>query len=333
MQKIIHTDYKNVHPIMDELERFYMQTSVRADNSLLPLQVDNSFLSLIDIFNQYSGTNYNIQLVDKKYERLSLPNYDKKNIIVCFSGGKDSTAIAIHYKKCGYNVYLYHVTGLNKTYYNEHECAEEIAKELDLPLHTEDVSYSGNHEWIEHPLKNAVLANLALSYGIREDIGVKIAVGNFYTSSLRNDAFDVCAGDDIEMWKAYESIISTIIQGFRVYIANKNYQTAYNTLSQNPALMQKTISCLTPNRFRTLFRNRTQNKYAVELWPNRCGCCWKCAVEYIWCADHNLQEYNSAYYYHCLEVLANTATKETGLKYHPETVWDEYFFYRKPKKH
>ena len=331
MQKIIHTDYKNVHPIMDEIERFYSLSSVRKDESLLPLQLDTSFSELVSLFDIYGGVHYNVEFVDKQYKKLSLPQYDKKNIIVCFSGGKDSTSVALHYKKLGYNVYLYHVTGLNKTYYNEHVCAEAIAKELGLPLQIEDVSYKGVHEWVEHPIKNMVLANLALSYGIRENISTKIAVGNFYTSSLIDDNFEVCAGDDVEMWHAYEHIISRIIPKFKIYIANRNYQTAYNTFLQHPSLMTKTISCLTPNRFRELFRKRTHNKYNVALWDNRCGCCWKCASEYIWCADHNLQEYNADYYQHCLEVLANTATKETGLKYYPDTVWYRYFFYNKPK--
>lgn len=332
MQKIIHTDktYKNIHPIMDELERMYSVTADKdyVQDSLIPLIFDESLEQIQTLFNNYGYTDYDFQFIDKKFTKLSLDSYNPKNIIVCHSGGKDSTSVVKHYMMMGYNVYLYHVTGLNKTYYDEWKCVEEVAKYLQLPYKFDDVSYKGFcNSWYEHPMKNMILANMALTYGIKEGIGTKIAFGNFYTSTLETDDFAICGGDSVEMWKAYENAIKKIIPKFHIYRPNKNYQTACNALREDKELLSKTISCMTPNRFREHFRKRTLKNYKVDLLPNRCGCCWKCAVEYIWFADHNVFEYNEEYYLHCVDVIRRNAEKSSIFYTNVFELWSDYFFY------
>lgn len=332
MQKIIHTDksYENIHPIMDDLERMYSATAEKdyINNSLIPLVFDRSFKQIQMLFNMYGYTNYDFTFVDKHFVKYTLPYLEPKNIIVCHSGGKDSTSVAMHYKKLGYNVYLYHVTGLNKTYYDEYKCVQQVAEYLNLPYKFDDVSYKGFcNSWYEHPMKNMILANMALTWGIKEKISTKIAFGNFYTSSLDTDDFNMCAGDTVEMWDAYENVIKRIIPHFKIYRPNKNYQTAYNALRDDIELLSRTISCMTPNRFREHFRRRTLKNYQIDLLPNRCGCCWKCAVEYIWFTDHNVFKYNEEYYLHCIDVIKNNAEKSSIYYFDVEDLWNDYFFY------
>ena len=335
MQRIKHDkSYSNVHWLFDGLEELYRITSSSSQDSqatrLFPVVLDERLKMILDIFEEYSTKDFEpVEFEKMSTDRLRLKKFDPKNIIVCYSGGKDSFSVIRHYQKLGYNVYAYHLRGLNFHYHDEWEVAEKAAEKFGFKLIIDHVSYSGQHDWVEHPMKNMIMATMALNYGIKHDIGIKIAVGTFRTARLDEAPFDVCGGDCIEMWKVYEKFVRTLIPGFRIYVPNLNYKTAYNLLKKEPESLQFTISCMTPNRFRNQFRNRTQNRYHVDLLPNRCGCCWKCATEYVWFCEHGVLEYNEEYYKHCFEVLANASTQESGYVYNVYTVrgvWDNYFF-------
>ena len=331
MQSIKHIPgYKNAHWIMDEMELFYTEMSDDTkQGGLIQNVYDSSFKLLLDAFMKYGTKDFDgILFEDKPVERLQLKSYNPKNIIVCYSGGKDSLAVVQHYQKMGYNVYAYHIKGLNKTYYDEWKVAETAAKELGFNLIFDEVAYVGQHTWVEHPMKNMIMANMALTYGIQHDITTKIACGSFYTAHLSDIEFSVCGGDSADMWAIYDAIIGQAIPNFHMHIPNKSYETAYNLILKKPELLPLTISCLTPNRFRDLFRKRTINNYSADLLPNRCGCCWKCAAEYLWFCDHNVLQYNRQYYIHCLEILVNTMEQENGYRtYRLQTVWENYLFY------
>lgn len=331
MQTINH-EHKNINPIFDDIERFYKMASEKKQNTLVPMVYDVSFQPLLELFNQFGETEYSVEFKKKQYNKIQLDNYDPKNIIVCFSGGKDSLSAVLHYQKLGYNVYLYHITGLNKVYYDEYKAVKKLSEKLNLPLYLEDVTYTGQHEWIEHPMKNMLMLNLALQFGIREKIGVKIATGNFYTSTVYLDSFDVCGGDCIEMWRAYEGIIKKVIPKFHVYVSSKNFQSTINSLLKKPELIPDVISCMTPNRFREQLRKKNQIKYGFPVLENRCGSCWKCCIEYIIMADNDLIKYDESYYKHCLDILRNTTKKESGeILYTIDDIWNRWLFYDRRK--
>lgn len=320
------------HSLLDEIDILYADLSVKREpRKLVPLVCDTSVRNLMGLFEGYADIHRSYVYVKKDTKPLDIPEFSPKNIIVCFSGGKDSFAVARHYQGLGYNVYLYHLKGLNATYcgkYSEHLAAQKCAEYMGLPLTVEEISYSGYHEWTEHPLKNMVLAARALSWGIREGITTKVAVGSFKTAMLDDNAFEVCAGDCIEMWKAYDRIVRRIIPKFHTYIPNDNYQTAYEVLEKEPQALEVLISCMTPNRFRDAFRKRTERNYNIRLLPNRCGCCWKDCAEYVYFTDKGVLQLNERYYVHCLEVLAHTHEKETGARYSSiYELWNDYFFY------
>ena len=332
MQTIKHdAGYKNIHPLMDDIEQLYRIISDEADTK--GLFIDSLDTSLEPIYTscvRHTGKSFErVQFVEKSLPKLTLPKYDKKNIVVCYSGGKDSFSVIRHYMKMGYNVYPYHVVGLNKTYTDEWKVAKELTDELGLPLYIDHVSYSGQHIWIEHPLKNMIMLNMALNYGIREGITTRIAVGTFRSAFLVDVPFEVCAGDCKDMWQYYETVIQRFIPKFKVRIPNLNFHTAYHALLKEPQYLKYTMSCLTPNRFRNLFRERTLRNYDIEdLLPNRCGCCWKCATEYIFFCDNGVLPYYPKYYLHCMEILLHTIEQEIGYKvYSVEYVWEHYFFY------
>lgn len=331
MQRV-NSDIPLCHPLLNEIDALYADLSVSEERKkLIPTTYDISLKKTVEIFKEQADIKRSYKYVREDIKPLELPDYNRKNIIVCFSGGKDSFGVARHYQKLHYNVYLYHLKGLNATYcgeYSEHLVAQKAAEYMNLPLAIEEVTYTGYHEWIEHPMKNMVMASRALSWGVRNGITTKIAVGSFKSAFLDDNVFDVCAGDCVEMWQAYDRIIRRIVPKYHTYIPNENYQTAYELIKKEPQALEVLISCMTPNRFRKSFRERTVSRYGIDLLPNRCGCCWKDCVEYIWFADRSLIPLNKRYYVHCLEVLANNHQKETGMRYFSvRNLWSDYFFY------
>lgn len=335
MQTVRHTeDYTGIHWIFDDIERFYSCVSDKVYTKtpgIIPYKFDSSLLELARIFYLYSDVEVpESEFCDKPITQLDY-TFDSKNIIVCFSGGKDSFAVAEHYKRLGYNVMLYHIKGLNFTYCgksSEHFVAEKGAEYLGLPLKIDRVIYNGFHKWTEHPMKNMIMMAMALNYGIKSGFSTRIAVGNFTTSYLDDNAFNVCAGDCVEMIECFSNIVTKFIPSFEVLYPNENYEVAYNIMKDMPGSFDVVNSCITSNHHRQQFRNRTENRYNVALRDGRCGCCWKCAVEYIWTVDHHITELNLDYYLHCIEVLAYTVWKETDVKVHGiTTLWGMYFFY------
>lgn len=324
-QRIQHS-YENVSTLFDDMEVLYTTTSEAPSGRLFELCAPQPFEKILDVFNKYYPQEQ-YTLKRKQYPKLKLPEYNKKNLILCFSGGKDSVAAAVHYKK-NYNVYLYHMDGINKAYAKEYVNAENLASKLSLPLFVDKVSLSGNHRFTEHFMKNMLIANGAIHYGIQNGIGTKIAFGNYYTSVLADNVFDVCAGDCIDMWRTYEYAIKRIIPKFHIYVPLRNIATSYRLLLKNPELLPEIISCLGPYRYRQYWKTQVEEKYSVQLMPNRCGRCWKCCAEYIYFTDHNVLEYNEEYYKYCLEQLLKTQFKERGYgSFSIYELWNSYLFY------
>lgn len=333
MQKINHSaGYKALHPIFDEFERFYFATSgnsVQGSNSLIPIEFDRTFEPLQGIFNEHGKQHYNFSFTNKNYSTLSLESYDKNNIIIAFSGGKDSVATALKYKDLGYNIYLYHLRGLKtNSYPTEWKSAKELAEHLNLPLVIEDIQLLGKLDFPEHPLKNIIIANSMLQYGIKNHIGINIAFGNYTTSELDYTAFYYAGDDCIDMWGYYGYILSNIIPDFKVGLILSDLNDTLETMSTDKDLLALCQSCLGAHRFREYNRKHVQEKYGIELMPNRCGVCWKCAVEYIYMTDHNVLQYNEGYYKHCIDVLKKANKHENGLEFTGiQDLWNVYFKY------
>ena len=327
MQTITHSS-KNIHFIFDEFESVYALTSEKHDKLVTPV-FDESFEELFRLFKEYGNVEYSPSLANKRFIPLNTGAKTKDTIIICISGGKDSFATILHYLKQGYKIYLYHLRGINFTYKDEYKTVQNLANRLDLPLTIEDIKLTGKQDWVEHPMKNMIIANMALQYGIRNNITTNIAFGNFSTSSLNLDPFDVCGGDCKEMWKAYEHIIQKVLPNFTIYTPLENFQDTINALLEKPEYLPYVQSCIGPYRYREYLHNRNEQRYGIQLPDHRCGSCWKCCLEYCVFCDNDIYEYNEAYYKHCLDILRRTLYTETGIKYDLQAVWQHYFFYDK----
>ena len=331
MQRLTNPEY-NIHKIFNDFDVLYSVLSEKQWMSgiiQLNLAVNRRFQPLIDIFKQYGWDRNDVTYFDYDYKPLQL-EYNPQDIIVSFSGGKDSTATALYYKERGYNVYLYHLHGINKMYKDEHLAAEQVAKLLGLPYIEEDIKITGwvQPDWIEHPMKNMIIANRAVQWAIRNNISPNIAFGNFSSSTLESDPFEVCGGDCREMWDIYDDIISNVIPDFKVQIPLINMQDTITSVLENQYVINDTQSCIMPYHYKQRLRKRHAEKYTYKLPKNRCGSCWKCAVEYIVLCDNNVWEYDPIWYEHCLTVLKNTLRREQGLRIDVlSDVWEHYFFY------
>ena len=326
MQTIKH-EYQNMHPIFDALERFYAYVSdIDHSKELFRPVFDSSFTGLCETFHAYVNTPMPT-LRDKNYEPLQLPSYDEKNVIVCFSGGKDSIAVAMKLREMGYTVFLYHAWHINPSFGDEVNCAREAAEILDMPIYVDDIRFSGHHDYMEHPMKNMVIANGALHYGIREGIGTRIVFGNYTSSTLDSNVFDRCAGDCMDMWEFYDTIIQQIIPGFRVEAYLEHVGDTLEIIMGNRELLDASLSCLCRHSLRPYRHEWVKSKFGVDLPKHRCGSCYKCCVEYLYMADHDLIEFSEDYYKYCLHQLRKVCKSEQEAVYTIFDIWSKYCFY------
>lgn len=326
MQTVLH-EYENVSPIFNQIEWLYTNISDTYTKSLIPHVLDGSFSDLLGTLNE-NGVNVNdIKLSHYDYPKFDL-RHDDSVVIVCVSGGKDSVALAKYLLDMGYDVRLYHMRGINKVYPDEHIAVKEVAKYLQVPYYIDTVILSGSQRFVEHPMKNMMIANGAIHYAIREGISPNIAFGNFNESYLEDNEFEVCAGDCMDLWYDYEKIIRKIIPGFSMMIPLHNNEETLEIIEKDIKLLPLCISCMSPYRFREHWKKRTEKKYRVSLLNNRCGCCWKCSVEILYYTDHGIFDYPFDYYAHCLQILSKTLYKEGKIKTkNVEEVWNEYLCY------
>lgn len=327
MQRVLHV-YKNKSRVFNILEGLYAYISDSDRMFDDVIWVDTSFAPLCRILQEHL-VSFNPP-VEKP---LNLPPITPvtsrpKEITVCLSGGKDSAACAYYYIKKGYKVHLYHAAGVNKAYGDEKKAAAKIAKYLGCDLHIDNIKLEGKHDFIEHPLKNYVIANGAIHYCLYNGYTPVIAFGNFSQSTLDMNEFEVCAGDCIEMWDAYRKIIQSVLPEFDIEIPLKSNADTFDLLKEDWELFGMSVSCMSPFRFRAHWKHRTEEKYNVRVFPDRCGCCWKCCMEWMWLADTGKVEYNEDYYIHCFEILERTIIKETGAPGESlQEIWDNYMFY------
>ena len=315
----------NVSPIMDDIDRLYAFLSEKQNNELISPIYDASFSSLIDVFNAYGDYYWDVKYKNILYDSLDV--LKTNNLVLAFSGGKDSIAAALRYKERGYNVFLYHMRHINPSFADEWKSAKESAELLGLPIFFDDIRFKGHHMYMEHPMKNMIIANGALSYGVREGIGTRIAFGNYTTSFLEDNVFDRCAGDCVDMWEAYNKIIRCIISDFSIEIVLDNMGDTLNILADSRELLNTSLSCLCRHSLRDYRRAWVKDKFGVELFQKRCGSCYKCCVEYIYMTDHDKLEFSEAYYKYCVEQLYKVSNAENIMVTSMYDLWDTFIFY------
>lgn len=324
VQRITH-DYKLISPLMDYIELlYYLLSNTDIDNKLIPNIFPKEFSDIIELF-EYYGYFCDYKYSDIKFKPLDIKENDENKVVVCVSGGKDSLATALYYKERGYDVRLFHLKGINKCYPDEHKAIERASEYLGLPLCEWELKLHGNHQYVEHPIKNWIFMNSALTYAIRDVGTINVAVGNFTTAYLMDNKFEVSSGDTIELWQKYTDIIHLILPNFEVMIPLENVGSTLKAFEGNAELLEISQSCIGTYRFKEYKGNLVRSKYNYPLLPHRCGSCWKCALEYIYYVEHGMFDMNEPYYKHCLKILYNTMKFENDENdYSVQDVWNNY---------
>ena len=327
MQRVIH-EYRNKSRIFNMLEGLYAYVS---DTDYMfddILWLDETFRPLCEVLDSNLVIFRKPEIKTFELPQIQCKKCDTGEITVCLSGGKDSAATAYYYKKKGYKVHLYHAAGVNKAYGDEKKAAQRIADYLGCDLFIDKIRLEGTHRFIEHPLKNYVIANGAIHYCLEMGYSPRISFGNFNKSTLDMNEFEVCGGDCIEMWDIYRQIIQKVLPEFDIEIPLETNADTFHLLQDDWQLFGMAVSCMSPFRFREHWKHRTEQKYGVRLFDNRCGCCWKDCMECAFLMDIGKMEYNETFYIHCMGILAKTVYKETGVKiYDIHDIWDNYMFY------
>lgn len=258
--------------------------------------------------------------VDVRFQEVEkVVNEDKRNnkIVVCFSGGKDSTAAAMKMREEGRDVTLFYVKGINTSYPDEFHYVQRIAERLGFPLHVEAVRQTGKSSFKESPVKNQVIASMALDFALKNGC-VSICFGDFTEDTVNNSQFYESWSDTQEMWSAWLDLVKTYVPDVELVIPFKNYNETLDIISDNLELANLVHGCILPYRFRKTIRQKNLDTYKVGLLDGRCGSCWKCCTEYIYFADKGVVEFNKGFYVHCLDFLAkklksvHPEVKETG---------------------
>lgn len=226
-----------------------------------------------------------------------------KAIMCCISGGKDSLGTVLYYRNLGYNIRLYTVKGINKGYPDEYKATIELAKQLNLPLVIDEIKLSGKKFFMEHPLKNQVIASMALAYCLENHIAPQVSFGDYYGHHNEANLFGINWTDNYGLWVHFNKYIKPFISSAEVFIPLEQEEQSLELLTENFNLVPYYQSCMMSLRYKGRLRQGNQEKYHIELLPNRCGSCRKCCLEYIYFCDKGKFAYNADYYKHCLEIL------------------------------
>lgn len=301
-QTLIFKDEYNSYEFIKEMNKLW---NVFADEEIEINSKDIIFYEaskhIIHSMEDGLGKTYTYHFMPNPRSLPSITN--DKFILCCISGGKDSLAMTLHYKQLGYDVYLYTVKGINRGYPEEHKAAIKLAQELKLPLIIDEIKMKGKKFYMEHPLKNQIIASMAIAYCLEHNYPPNVAFGNYQESINVRGHWGVNWTDKIRTWNHYNAFIKEFIPNAFVDIPFHKEDEALSILNDNFELVPLYQSCLITVRNRGQLKKHNEEKYGVQLMPNRCGSCRKCCAEYVYFCDMGKLEYNEKYYKHCLDIL------------------------------
>lgn len=233
-------------------------------------------------------------------------------MLVGFSGGKDSTATAIKAKAEGFTPVLFYVQGINPSYPGEKQAAVNTARVLGLELVTVGARYAGERNHLENPTKNQLILAMMADYGA--GIGIADHAMGLMESDMQ-DSLDYSAGysDAIELHLTAADYLARMMPGYALHRYIENDTDSLKTITeQAPAALDTLLSCMTPHRFQAMRRRQTRDKFGVDLLPNRCGACYKCAVEWLHLRAWGHAPDKPDYRRRCIDLLRAGAAKTYG---------------------
>ena len=305
--------FKNYY-FIEIFGRLYRQLSI------LPFSYSQTFekelKSLIDLLYKNFKYDYIFYPFNNTFFGTLAPTNistnNKTDILIAFSGGKDSLAAVIRAKENNLNPILFYVKNINKAYPSEMYYVGKLHQKLiNLNIVKNDwVAYTGelhkkksdrpkckknkhvvnywdknNPALRENPVKNQYILSLMIQYGIDNGIN-KFSFGNHSDESLNkpsNIYFNF--SDYIEVFneveKYYKNFYGDLFE-IKPYIKNDT-NSACEILKTNYKLYLDVSSCMAPEQMgkKAGYRKANLNKFCKALPDSWCGSCYKCAFTYI----------------------------------------------------
>ena len=204
----------------------------------------------------------------------------KKEVLVSFTGGKDSVAACLQLESQGLKPHAFFVRNLNRSYPGELTQAKAICEKMSWPLHVEAVKQAGTRIMVEVPVKNQLILAMAIEYGAPLGI-VHYAQGNHTKDHLADLTYRYNGTDCIETYQASQPIFEAYLPGFTLHVPLLSDTDAYKVIARlRPDLYPLLASCFMPCRYKHTTRRANERKFG-PLMPYRCGSCFKCALEHL----------------------------------------------------
>lgn len=270
----------------------YLFTELSKEKYPSSIQAPNlEFKGYINYIYKYSGfsePNIKKSLLTQ-LEHIDTPR-NRDQVAVAFSGGKDSVSLLLYLLETNYSkdIYLYHLSGINRAYPNELPVSQKIVSYLqnkyphiNLHLIIDKVTISGK----VHRAENATKNHLILSRMIDELAPKRVTeffVGLYTEDTSESISAFFGLSDSYELLKLFQKGINHTFPAFRVFgFAESNSQAHHYLFRKDLELLYLCDSCLLPNMYRKKIREINQNKYNIVIPENRCYSCWKCGLEYL----------------------------------------------------
>lgn len=273
------------------------------------IEVPADYKEIADLVIQKIG--WRTKTIAKEYEYPLVKFQANKKMLIGLSGGLDSVYLMHKAIDAGYEVTAVHVAGLNGKSIAKVELAS--AQRLANIAGANFISVNfmqPPQEFIDNPFKNQLILSMMLDIGITKGI-YRYGLGSDWTTPLSEAATGYTITDSIEVNKGFWNGVVKHIPEAELCFINENekkYERLKYLFTNHRESLENVVSCISPIRFRGLYRKQNIKKYGVDLLPGRCGSCYKCCMEYILLAEAQLIKKDARFYEHCWTALATSQT-------------------------
>jgi len=227
-------------------------------------------------------------------------------VLLAFSGGNDSTAVALRLRDEGKEVSLFHVVGVNTSYPNETEVARSLAKTLGMPFIQVEARRHGKTDFFEQPTKDQLIMAMMVDHGEAEGINI-FATGNESLNFAKDCNILYNWSDSVEMHEAAAEWFRARMPTYSVVWGTTGRGDSINTIAKHDTkIFEETICCLLPYRYQAVRKRGNEVKYGITLGPNRCGSCYKCCGEYLCRLGMGVADFEDmAFARHCYDLFVS----------------------------
>ena len=234
-------------------------------------------------FGQSTPTFNRIQI-----EKTHLESPSPNDVMVAYSGGKDSAAVASFLQwETEYNPHAFYITDINKSYKSECDSVRESLDAIGIDesrrvAFSSGIKRNSKCEFIENPFKNFLIMTYMASCAFERNI-CAISMGEY--PDEKND-FISAYSDNFGVIALYVSALKTVFPQLKYLRVFNNEVEALFYLILKGRLVGKWQSCILPDYRRGNVRKANIKRYpeyehTFLTHPGKCLGCYKCLQEWF----------------------------------------------------